>query len=159
MDSKFQHEQHNRQDKARKPDYREELREKPPTYNHWPDPERLQARNEARKDAMRWEAMRRVRRRRFFLGGHQFRIGWPLDHFAKTYGLAVGEPRTKLAYDKIRSAAESDMERISEAILKGSVRRLQMYVRDWCVNGAGRVSLAGYTVEWSVQNITCDEIR
>jgi len=149
MKSQFLHEHHNRTEKAHKPDYKEELRDKPPTYTHSPDIERLRANREAREDEVR-----RARRFRFFLNGHQYKFGWSLDHFAKINGLPAREPATSEAYERIKSAAESDMEAIKEAIMKGSVRKRSVYMK-----GFGRLSLSVLGVEWEATGLRCDEIK
>jgi hypothetical protein len=149
MKSQFLHEHHNRTEKAHKPDYKEELRDKPPTYAYSPDIERLTAKREARE-----HEVRRLRRSRFFLNSHQYKFGWPLDHFAKINGLPAGEPATQQAYERIKAAAELDMEAIKEAIMKGSVRKQSIYMK-----GFGRLSLGVLGVEWEATGLRCDEIK
>jgi hypothetical protein len=87
------------------------------------------------------------------MDGHQFKFGWPLEHFAKVNGLAAGDAATKQAYQKTRSAAEADMKAIAASIMKGSVRQRSIYFK-----GGIRVSL-GLGVEWEASGLRCDEIK
>ena len=149
MKRQFLHEDHNRQDKAKKPDYQEEMRLKKPTYAPTLDVRRLNA-----KIAARQHEIQRVRTCRFFSGGSQFKFGWSLEHFAKMNALAVGESATKEAFEKVRATAELDMNDIQGAIMKGTVRPISLHVK-----GLGRTSLGVFGVDWSIERIRCDEIR
>ncbi|MBM3838501.1 MAG: hypothetical protein FJ398_11150 [Verrucomicrobia bacterium] len=143
MKTQFLHEHHNRQDKARKPDYRGEMiergRSEPSNIT-----ERLNAKVEIKKDTVR-----RWRKQRFFYGGRVLKLGWPLEHFAKVNALPPAEPSTKKAYDAIRAVAERDMERITTAIMKtGTVRYRRLFG-----------SLTIPYVEWECDGIECGEIK
>jgi len=143
MKTQFLHEHHNRQDNARKSDYRREMiergRSEPSN-----DTERLNAKIEIKKDTVR-----RWRKQRFFHGGRVLKLGWPLEHFAKMNALPPAEPSTKEAYDAIRVVAERDMERITTAIMKtGTVRYRRLFG-----------SLTIPYVEWECSGIECDEIK
>ena len=142
MKIQFLHEYHNRQDKARKPDYRGEMvergRSEPSNVT-----ERVNAKVEAKKDTIRqWRKMR------FFHGGRVFKLGWPLEHFAKINALPPTEAATKQAFDGLRAMAERDMQRISTAIMKGTVRYRRLF---------GYLTIP--YVEWECDGIECDEIK
>ncbi len=149
MKSQFLHEHHNRLEKAHKPDYKEKLRDMPRTYAYSPDIENLRAKREARE-----HEVRRMRRSRFFRNSRQYKFGWSVDHFAKVNDLPPGDPITKQAYDRIKSAAEADMEVIKTAVMNGSVRKRSIYMK-----GVGRLSLGVLGVEWEATGLQCDEIR
>lgn len=125
MKRQLLHEHHNRQDKLHKSAYIEELRDRPPTYAYSPDSERLQAKHKARECEVQ-----RLRGCRFFLNGHQFKFGWSLNQFAAVNGFAPAEPITKQAWDKAKYAATADMKNIAAAIMRGSVRRLQVTIKE-----------------------------
>jgi hypothetical protein len=149
MKRQFLHEYHNRLEKAHKPEYREDLRDKPRTYSYSPDIEKLRARREARE-----QEVRRMRRARFFRNSHQYKLGWSVDHFAQVNGLPPGDSITREAYERIKSAAEVDMEVIRTAIMNGSVRKRSIYMK-----GVGRLSLGVLGVVWEATGLQCDEIR
>jgi hypothetical protein len=99
--------------------------------------------------------VQRMRRSRFFLNGHQYKFGWSPDHFAKVNGLPAGDPVTQQAYQTIASAAESDMEIITAAIMKGSVRKRSIYMK-----GFGQLaSLSVLGVDWEAVGVRCDDIK
>lgn len=148
MKRQFLHEDHNRQDKAKNPDYQEEMRLKEPTYTKTPDVEKLRERRVARESEIQ-----RVKKYRFIVDGVQYKFGWSLEHFAKVNVQAVNEPRTREMFDKIRTMAEADMKDIAAAIMKGSVRQIAVRLK-----GIGRANLGILGVEWSVERIRCDEI-
>lgn len=151
MKRQLLHENHNRQDKAQKGDYREDFRDKPPTYTKMPDADRLRRRREARE-----REIKRVRSMRFFVGGLQVKFGWPLSHFATVNGLPGDAPATKAAFDHIKTAAESDMLKLTAAINQGSVQGLK--VRNL---GGGTSTLSSILVAvWTPPDgLRCDEIR
>jgi len=149
MKTQFLHEHHNRLEKAYKPEYKADLRDKPRTYAYSPDIEKLRAKREARE-----QEVRRMRRARFFRDGHQYKFAWLVDHFAKVNGLPSEDPITEQAYERIKSAAEADMEIMKTAIMKGSVRKRTVYMK-----GVGRLSLGVLGVEWEATGLQCDEIR
>ena len=94
-----------------------------------------------------------MRRRGFILGGHQYKFGRSVEHFAKVNGLTVGDAMTNQAYKRTKAAAEADLKVITAGIMKGSVRQRSVYLK-----GGLRISL-GLGVDWEVSGLQCDEIR
>jgi hypothetical protein len=108
-----------------------------------PVTERLNAKVETKKDTIR-----RWRKQRFFHAGRVLKLGWPLEHFARINSLPPADPNTKQAFEALRAMAERDMERISAAIMKGTVRYRRLFG-----------SLTIPYVEWECGGIECDEIK
>jgi hypothetical protein len=143
MKKQFLHEDHNRQDKAKKPDYGPEIiergRSEPPNVT-----QRLVAKAEAKRDTIR-----RWRRKKFFSAGKVLKLGWPLEHFAKMNSMSPQFPETKVAYDNLRAMAERDMERIAAGVMKGTARQHRLF-------GA----FVSPYVAWECSaDIECDEIK
>jgi hypothetical protein len=149
MKKQFSHEHHNRQDKAQKPEYADELREKPPTYPYSPDFDKLAAKHEARENEVQ-----RMRGKCFILDGHKYKLGWKRDHFAKINGLPAGDSATNQAFNKIICAVQSDMKVIRAAIMNGRVFQHHIFIK-----GVGRMPLSAFGVEWEVAGLRCDEIK
>jgi hypothetical protein len=105
---------------------------------------RLVAKAEAKRDAIRtW------RKKKFFSAGKVLKLGWPMEHFAKMNSLSPQSPETRVAYDSLQAMAERDMERISAAIMKGTVRQHHLF---------GRFVPLQIACE-SPTGIECDEIK
>jgi hypothetical protein len=143
MKRQLLHESHNRQDKAQKPDYQKEMRLKRPSSPQYPDFDRMRHRRLAKE-----EAIKQIRRMRFFLNGHHLKVGWRLDHFAKMNALLPSDPTTQSAYDAIRTAAQRDTNRVCAAVMQGTIRYRRLF---------GSVTIP-YVV-WECSGIECDEIK
>lgn len=113
MKRQFLHEAHNRQDKARKPDYR----------GGGSNTLSVEFQTLMAKERER----RRMRKSRFFLNGHEFKIGYSLSEFARVNGLPEAEPATRKAFDEIRFAACNDLEILWKAIMKGSAGKIRVF--------------------------------
>lgn len=145
MKWQFQAEDHNRQDKAKKADYRGEMVERgrsdAPTIS-----ESLYPKIEAKK-----EEVKRFRRAKFFLGGKKFRFGWPLEHFSKINGLSIADPKTVDVFNSIKESAQHDMKLLEVAIMKGSATRKKVF------------GFAVWRVEFDVcavnKSLKCDQIE
>ena len=143
MKTQFLHDHNNRQDKARKPDYREEMIERGRSQPS-NDTERLNAKIEVKKDRIR-----QIRKHRFIYGSRAIKLGWSLEHFAKVNTLPPEDPNTQKAYEEIKAMAERDMEKISTAIMKkGTIRYRRLF---------GVVSIP--YVDWECSGLELDELK
>ena len=159
MKRQFRQEEHNRQDKAKRADYQDEMRLKGPTYARCPDLARLTSNHEpplaleSIRRAKEYEVAR-IRRCLFVLGGHQFKLGWPEHRFAKVNGLVVGDPTAKQVYQRIKAAARADMKTITVAIMEAGVHRVQTFTKRF-----GRFALSNLRVARTVEGLQCDEFK
>jgi hypothetical protein len=147
MKKQFLHEQHNRQDKTQKPDYREEIVElgRPKQSNVT---ERLIKKIQSSSEsiaAKNEEINALMSKAKFHHAGRVIKLRWPLEHFAKANLLSPTEPSTKEAYDVIKVIAERDMEKISSAIIKGTVRHKRLF----------GLSLTVRSVDWECSGLEC----
>ena len=94
------------------------------------------------------DTIQQWRKRRFFHCGRVLKLGWPLEHFAKINVLPPVEQSTKQAFDALKGMAERDMEKISTAIMNGTVRYTRLS-DCWTIP----------FVEWECSGVECDEIK
>lgn len=139
MKDQFLREHHARQDKAKKPDYRGEMIERgrsPPSAQY---PGALAAAKRLADAPIKYQVIKNLRKAGLFLGKHHFVPGWSLEQFATDNGLVASEPATKAAYDAIRHAAFHDMDRLTTAIMRGTVRTTRQ-------RGGGMTFHVSYTI-------------
>jgi hypothetical protein len=147
MKWQFQAEAHNRQNKAKKPDYRGEMIER--SRSEGPTAmQRVLASSYPKIEAKR-DWVRKIRRFRFFLNGMQYRIGWSIDHFAKINGLPPAEKTTKAVFDTIRESAADDMQLIEPAIMKGTAIPRRLF--------GGMIMV--WDIEFEAPTLRCDEVK
>ena len=118
MKTQLLHEHHNRQDKAQKPDYREEMierghQEPTPTVS-----QRLLGLASAREDLLHT-----IRKHRFVLDGVSFKFGWSLDVFARKNNLSEADEKTKTLMESLRQAAERAVAAFAERIRTAPARK------------------------------------
>ena len=118
MKYQFQKEDHNRQDKTRKPDYLTELRERPATQGAWSgvDP---------RKVMLRKQECRRVQRCFFVYGEWLYQHTKTLGYFRQLNPrhAACAESEMQAAFDQCRGRWQSDYRRICDVIMTAPVRQ------------------------------------
>ena len=147
MKKQFLHEHHNRQDKTQKPEYREEIAEigRPKQSNVT---ERLIAKIQSSPEsiaAKNHEINALMSKAKFYHAGRVIKLRWPLEHFAKANSLSPAEPSTKEGYNAIKAIAERDMEKISSAIMEGTVRHKRLF----------GLSLTIPYVDWECSGLEC----
>jgi hypothetical protein len=117
MKLQFLHEHHNRQDKAKNPDYRPDMCERGRA-DAVPTPSsRLIARASAREDLVQT-----IRKHRFVYQGLNFKFGWNLEVFARKNGLPVDD-KTEATMETVRQAAQQDVEAFAERIKNAPIRK------------------------------------
>lgn len=108
MDWKFQRENHNRQDKAHKPDYREDFLGK----SHFKaTPPHLESLKEIW--AFKGQLIRRYEQATFLFGGRYLRLDWTLKEYAQANNLNENVNRR---FKPHKVAAERDLQTIRDAI-------------------------------------------
>lgn len=124
MDRKFEHEHHNRQDKAKKPDYQQELRESGPSPAGGFNMASALDRADARK-----RYMEALRKHRFVLNGVSFKFGWSIDVFARKNNLPENEHQTAALLEKIRQAAERDVAAFASLVKSAPIRKCSLFYK------------------------------
>ena len=117
MKTQFLHEEHNRQDKARKPGYRPDLLAGGPSEPAPTALAKLIARAQARQ-----RLVEAIRNHRFAYLGFNFKFGWNLEIFARKNNLAADDEKTKAAMETVRQAAQRDVEAYAERIKTAPIR-------------------------------------
>jgi hypothetical protein len=118
MQKQFLHEDHNRQDKAKKPDYRPEMIERGRSEPTPTDSSRLVARASARENLLQT-----IRKHRFVYQRLSFKFGWNLEVFARKNSLPIDDALTKEAMETVRRAAERDVELFAARIKVAPMRK------------------------------------
>jgi len=111
LKTQFLHEHHNRQDKARKPDYKEGMIAKGCSEAAPTPSARLCARADARA-----RLILEIRKRRFVYRGLDFRFGWDLEVFARKNKLPLNDDKTIALMEEVRRVAQSDLDAFAERI-------------------------------------------
>ena len=117
MKTQILHEYHNRQDKAKKPDYRPEMIERGRSDQLPTASSRLIGRASAREDLIQT-----IRKHRFVHRNLSFKFGWNIEVFARKNSLPVDE-NTKVAMETVRQAAERDVEAFATRITVAPIRK------------------------------------
>ena len=117
MKTQLLHEHHNRQDKARKPDYREKMIKNGRTEPVPTASSRLVGRAVARD-----ELVQTIRKHRFVYHGLDFKFGWSLDVFARKNGLPV-DGKTEESMGIVQQAAQRDVDAFAAKIKIATIRK------------------------------------
>jgi hypothetical protein len=114
--TQFLHEHHNRQDKARKPEYRQDMLEKGRPASVASGSSRALARAKAPE-----ELIANIRKCRFVFRGHNFKFGWSLDVFARKNCLPLDQ-KAGAAMQAAQEAAQRDVDAFSARIKDATIR-------------------------------------
>jgi hypothetical protein len=116
MKIQFLREHHNRNEKAWKSDYLEEMR-----HGHQRQPNRSD--EQEREDLrLKREFIEEIRSEGMFSRPQgTFKFGWSVSEFAEFNKLALTEPSTLNAFESLQAAASRDMAKITRAVHAGHV--------------------------------------
>lgn len=117
MEDKFRKEDHNRQDKARKADYRQDLVQES---QRKADPEHV--RSFKVETLHRGDLIKRYREGSYFNYQTWIGLDWNLEQFASRNRLSIADPATRLAFNHNKKYAERDFAAIVEAIRSGKAK-------------------------------------
>jgi hypothetical protein len=118
MKTQLLREHHSRQDKTRKPDYREEIVERGRSEQTTTESSRLLGRVSARENLVQ-----SIRSFRFVYRGMSYKFGWNLEVFARKNDLPAGDDTTKAAMEMVQQAAERDVSAFAERIMTAAIRK------------------------------------
>ena len=117
MKHQFLRENHNRQDKAKKPDYRPEMLARSRSGPVTTGTSAALARAGARE-----RLLHEIRKQRFLYAGLNFKFGWNLETFARKNSIPPESDETIKAMQNVQAAAERDVASFAERIQTASIR-------------------------------------